>query len=57
MITVTNIETFYDHFAQYENVDVIAVVGVVGTWEAMTSPPLILPTHGLNALVKNLIHP
>ena len=25
MITVTNIEIFYDHFAHYENVDVIAV--------------------------------
>ena len=29
MITVTNIETFHDHFAHYEKVDVVAVVGVL----------------------------
>ena len=30
MITVTNIELFSDHLVNYENVDVIVVVTVVG---------------------------
>ena len=30
MITVTNIEIFSDHLVNYENVDVIVVVTVVG---------------------------
>ena len=30
MITVTNIETFHDHFAHYEKVTVVGVVAVAG---------------------------